>query len=232
MTDATYSLGTKTAQPARPDLDGGTHLGTVLVFVLLLVGGLGYAVYGPAFGHQRRRRTARHRRLPAASGIALLIALGFEFVNGFHDTAQTPVAYGDLHAQSHPGGRRGVVGGCSTSLASWCRRARWPMASSPCFPVELILQVGSGAALRHDLLAADRRHHLELGHMGARHPQQLVARPDRLHQWASASPISFSAPAGQATSGVDWSQALNVGKCAALQSIDRLRLVRSAAARP
>jgi inorganic phosphate transporter, PiT family len=76
-------------------------------------------------------------------GVALLIALGFEFVNGFHDTANavaTVIYTHSLPAQC----RGGVVGHVQPP-----RRA--PRAGAVAFgivsllPVELILQVGSGA---------------------------------------------------------------------------------------
>ena len=37
--------------------------------------------------HGRSAKRPGHRRLRLLLGLALLIALGFEFVNGFHDTA-------------------------------------------------------------------------------------------------------------------------------------------------
>ena len=64
-------------------------------------------------------------------GVALLIALGFEFVNGFHDTANavaTVIYTHSLHAAR--GG--GLVRASSTSSACCFPAARWPSASSRC----------------------------------------------------------------------------------------------------
>jgi PiT family inorganic phosphate transporter len=56
-----------------------------VLFLLILVGGIGYAA-------SRLAHDIAPVHLPSAwpyvlLGVALLIALGFEFVNGFHDTA-------------------------------------------------------------------------------------------------------------------------------------------------
>jgi len=62
--------------------------------------------------------------------VALLIALGFEFVNGFHDTANAvaTVIYTRCRPTSPWSGRD-----CSTSPASSFPRAPLPLASSRCF---------------------------------------------------------------------------------------------------
>src|SRR6204780_1349603 len=84
MTDATLTL--PHAHTAKPHLGGKTGKGTIAVFILLLLGGLIYAGYG--FVNDTR---GVHETLAVGAfgllGLALLIALGFEFVNGFHDTA-------------------------------------------------------------------------------------------------------------------------------------------------
>ena len=76
--------------------------------------------------------------------VALLIALGFEFVNGFHDTANAVATV--IYTRSLPANFAVVWSGTVQSgSAFWCPRAPSPSASSRCLPVELILQVGSGA---------------------------------------------------------------------------------------
>ena len=57
----------------------------MLLFGLVLLGGVGYAVF-----HLSSDLAGTHMASAwpyVLLGIALLIALGFEFVNGFHDTA-------------------------------------------------------------------------------------------------------------------------------------------------
>lgn len=74
------------ARSARPDLDRKAHPSGIAVFLLLLVSGLGYAAYGILTDTGNVGEPLATGAL-VLLGIALLIALGFEFVNGFHDTA-------------------------------------------------------------------------------------------------------------------------------------------------
>jgi PiT family inorganic phosphate transporter len=73
--------------PARPDLSRRPHAAGAIIFIVLLLVGVGYTL-GGLIGDIEAAHTP-----PVAIGafvllgIALLIALGFEFVNGFHDTA-------------------------------------------------------------------------------------------------------------------------------------------------
>ena len=75
--------------------------------------------------------------------MALLIALGFEFVNGFHDTANAVATV--IYTHSLPPQRRGRL----VRLLQLPRRAAASGAVAfgiiSLLPVELILQVGSGA---------------------------------------------------------------------------------------
>ena len=96
MSEATFPIGaapgtTAGAGSGKPNLDGGTNVATILVFLLLLCGGIGYAVYGLL---SDINGVGEPLALGAflLLGIALLIALGFEFVNGFHDTANAVAA--------------------------------------------------------------------------------------------------------------------------------------------
>ncbi len=87
---------------------------TAFLFLGLLVGiGLAYTCYSLVHGRQRRRRTRATTWLTFSGllGVALLIALGFEFVNGFHDTANAvaTVIYTTLAA----GEFRGGLDGCA-----------------------------------------------------------------------------------------------------------------------
>jgi PiT family inorganic phosphate transporter len=71
---------------AKPDLNRKPHVSVAAVFVLFLVSGLGYAAYGVVTDTNRVGEPLALSAL-LLLGIALAIALGFEFVNGFHDTA-------------------------------------------------------------------------------------------------------------------------------------------------
>ena len=87
-------------------------------------------------------------------GIALLVALGFEFVNGFHDTANAVATVIYTHSLSRTSPSSGPASGISSASSP---PAAWsPSASSRLLPVELILQVGSkaGFAMVFALLVA------------------------------------------------------------------------------
>jgi hypothetical protein len=64
-------------------------------------------------------------------GVALLIALGFEFVNGFHDTANAVATV--IYTHSLPAYIAVVWSGMFNSWASCCRAVRSPSPSSRCF---------------------------------------------------------------------------------------------------
>jgi PiT family inorganic phosphate transporter len=86
MTDAVLAPHALSASGAGPKFNEKPHLGGVIIFVAVLLAGLAYA------GFSIFKDTANVGEPLAIGafaflGLALLIALGFEFVNGFHDTA-------------------------------------------------------------------------------------------------------------------------------------------------
>jgi len=113
----------------------------MLVFGLVLVGGLIYV-------GTRILSDLQGTHVPSAwpyvlLGIALLIALGFEFVNGFHDTANAVATVIYTHSlEPHVAvvwsGMWNLIGVLTSSGAV-------AFAVVSLLPVELILQVGKGA---------------------------------------------------------------------------------------
>src|SRR5262249_20586048 len=110
--------------------------------LLARLGGSGRLGHRPRCARRRRRlcrfgASVRRRVCPPPGtlvftllGVALLIALGFEFVNGFHDTANavatviythSPTAYVAVIWSDY-----GTSSGCSPQLE------RWPSESSHC----------------------------------------------------------------------------------------------------
>jgi inorganic phosphate transporter, PiT family len=88
MTDAAIHVRDETGvRAARPSLDRGLDPRTAIIFFLLLGAGLlfvAYSLYADVAASGTRTTTFLPYLLLF---VALLIALGFEFVNGFHDTA-------------------------------------------------------------------------------------------------------------------------------------------------
>ena len=72
---------------SRPHLDRKPSTSTVFVFLALLTVGVGYTGYSLITDISGAPSQALTLTPFILLGVALLIALGFEFVNGFHDTA-------------------------------------------------------------------------------------------------------------------------------------------------
>src|SRR5450756_2225276 len=73
--------------PARVRLDHPLDMRAIIVFLAVLAGGLffmAWSIYADVSGSGGKSLTILPMLL---LGVAMLIALGFEFVNGFHDTA-------------------------------------------------------------------------------------------------------------------------------------------------
>ena len=94
MSEVAMNGGVADVPSPRPHLDGRPHTGRTIAFLVVLLAGLGYA----AFNIFRDMSNAGEHGLAIGAfvllGIALLIALGFEFVNGFSLLA----AVADLHS--------------------------------------------------------------------------------------------------------------------------------------
>jgi PiT family inorganic phosphate transporter len=207
MTDIAASTEAYRGRGA-PRLDHKTGPVTVIVFVALLALGIGYGAHGLLDDIQNA-----HEPLALAVfgllGIALLIALGFEFVNGFHDTANAVATV--IYTHSMAPVVAVIWSGAFNFLGVMVSTGAVAYGIITLLPVELILQVGSSAgyAMIFALL--------------------IAAIVWNLGTWALGIPNSSShaligsimgvglanqmmAPAGQATSGVDWNQALNVAQ--------------------
>ncbi len=84
MTDMTAGAS---GRQTRPDLDQGLNLISVILFGGVLAAGLLFTAYSLYVDISEAGTSVRTYLPFLLLGVALLIALGFEFVNGFHDTA-------------------------------------------------------------------------------------------------------------------------------------------------
>ncbi|CAA2100570.1 Low-affinity inorganic phosphate transporter 1 [Methylobacterium bullatum] len=197
------------APAAGPKLDHGIHPGGVIAFLLVLVAGLAYALYSLVTDMNAVGQSPLAIGAFVLLGLALLIALAFEFVNGFHDTANAVATV--IYTHSMPPLVAVIWSGAFNFLGVMLSSGAVAYAIVTLLPVELILQVGSSAgyAMIFALL--------------------IAAILWNLGTWAFGLPNSSShaligsvigvglanqlmAPEGQATSGVDWAQALGVFK--------------------
>ena len=191
----------------RPDLQKGAHPGTTAVFALLLVCGIGYAVYGLLSDMHNVRQAPLAIGAFVFLGIALLIALGFEFVNGFHDTANAVATV--IYTHSMPPVVAVIWSGCFNFLGVLLSSGAVAYSVITLLPVELILQVGSSAgyAMIFALLIAAIIWNLGTWYMGLPNSSSHALIGSVMGVGLANQLL---APAGQATSGVDWNQALGV----------------------
>jgi len=128
---------------ARPQLDRRPGRLTALVFLFFLLAGLLFTCYS-LFGDLAEAGTHSATWLPfLLLGLALLIALGFEFVNGFHDTANAVATV--IYTHSLPPHVAVVWSGAFNFLGVLVSSGAVAFGIISLLPVELILQVGSSA---------------------------------------------------------------------------------------
>jgi PiT family inorganic phosphate transporter len=204
MTDA--ALSADTIAPGEPKLNEPSPLAARIVFVVLLVAGLAYGVYSLRADVSNVGETIE-LGVFALLGLALLIALAFEFVNGFHDTANAVATVIYTHSM-HPvvavvwSGFFNFIGVVLSSGAV-------AYGIVALLPVELILQVGSqaGYAMIFSLLIAAIIWNLGTWWLGIPNSSSHALIGSIMGVGLANQ---LMAPAGQATSGVDWSQATKV----------------------
>ncbi|MCG5074165.1 inorganic phosphate transporter [Paraburkholderia tagetis] len=152
-------------------------------------------------------------------GIALAIALGFEFVNGFHDTANAVATV--IYTHSLTPNLAVIWSGAWNFLGVLTSTGAVAFGILQLLPVELILQVGSSAgfAMVFALLIAAIIWNLGTWYFGlpSSSSHTLIGSiigvglmNQLMHSASGAS--GAGGVTGGGTSGVDWSQAVGVGK--------------------
>ncbi len=141
-------------------------------------------------------------------GVALLIALGFEFVNGFHDTANAVATV--IYTHALPAQIAVVWSGCWNLLGVLASTGAVAFGIVSLLPVELILQVGSAAgyAMVFALLISAIIWNLGTWWMGipASSSHTLIGS-------IVGVGVANALIRGQnGTSGVDWDQVTKVGE--------------------
>ncbi len=196
---------------SRPRLDGKTHKAGAIAFILVLVAGLGYAAFSIAtdIGQVGEHNLAIGTLVML--GLALLIALGFEFVNGFHDTANAVATVIYTHAM--PPMAAVVWSGSFNFLGVLTSSGAVAYTIVNLLPVELILQAGSSAgyAMIFALLIAAIIWNLGTWALGLPNSSSHALIGSILGVGV-AHQLLGAAAGGGATSGVDWAQATNVFK--------------------
>lgn len=193
---------------AKPDLHRKPHVSMVAAFLLFLVSGIGYAAYG-IFTDTSSVGEPLALGALLLLGIALMIALGFEFVNGFHDTANAVATV--IYTHSLPPLTAVIWSGVFNFLGVLVSTGAVAYSVITLLPVDLILQVGStaGYAMIFALLIAAIIWNLATWSIGIPNSSSHCLIGSIMGVGLANELL---APAGQATSGVDWSQAISVGK--------------------
>ena len=145
MSDFTADSALDTSSSTRPHMDSKPHVAGAIAFFVVLLAGLGFAAFSIATDIGKVGETNIATGAFVMLGLALLIALGFEFVNGFHDTANAVATV--IYTHSLPPLVAVVWSGfCAISWPA-CSTSSGAVAFTvvTLLPVELILQVGSGA---------------------------------------------------------------------------------------
>jgi PiT family inorganic phosphate transporter len=142
-------------------------------------------------------------------GIALLIALGFEFVNGFHDTANAVATV--IYTNSMSPSLAVIWSGTFNFLGVLVSTGAVAFGIVSLLPVELILQVSSGAgfAMVFALLLAAIIWNLGTWYLGlpSSSSHTLIGSIIGVGLMNQLMAVSASG-----TSGVDWAQATKIGQ--------------------
>jgi len=200
---------TAAAMPsARPNLDTGMGDVGLYGFLAVMLAGLGfvgYSIYSDATAAGVQSITF----LPFVMlFLALLIALGFEFVNGFHDTANAVATV--IYTNSLPANVAVVWSGFFNFLGVMASTGAVAFGIVSLLPVELILQVGgqAGFAMVFALLIAAIIWNLGTWYFGI-----PSSSSHTLIGSIIGVGIANALMHGRAgTAGVDWEQATKIGE--------------------
>jgi PiT family inorganic phosphate transporter len=135
--------GARIEPASRPNLDKGFNPLTMIIFFGILGAGLLFVAYS-IYVDVDATGTRITSYVPyILLMIALLIALGFEFVNGFHDTANAVATV--IYTHSLPAEFAVMWSGFFNFLGVLVSSGAVAFGIVSLLPVELILQVGSSA---------------------------------------------------------------------------------------
>jgi len=204
-TNAAATLSPQTA--SRPRLEYRTSPYTAILFIVLVVAGAVFAARSLVGDINSAGGNTTAWLTFVLLGIALLIALGFEFVNGFHDTANAVATV--IYTHSLPPQFAVVWSGLFNLLGVIVSTGTVAFGIISLLPVELILQVGSSAgfAMVFALLIAAIIWNLGTWWLGlpASSSHTLIG------SIIGVGVANALMHGRDGTSGVDWAQAVKIG---------------------
>jgi PiT family inorganic phosphate transporter len=194
-------------ESGRPNLSEPMGLRTILIFLAVMALGLFFTAYS-IYSDLSATGESFADYLPfVLLGVALLIALGFEFVNGFHDTANAVATVIYTHALAPPVAV--VWSGAFNFLGVLVSSGAVAFGIISLLPVELILQVGShaGFAMVFAMLIAAIIWNLGTWWLGlpASSSHTLIG------SIIGVGVANALMHGRDGTSGVDWSKAVEIG---------------------
>src|SRR6202790_3588677 len=204
-------------EPARkgPNLDGGLNPLTGIIYMGVVAAALLFVAYS-IYDDVDATGTRVTNYLPyILLFVALLIALGFEFVNGFHDTANAVATV--IYTRAMPAHIAVVWSGILNLIGVLLSSGAVPFGIVSLLPVELILQVGSSAgfAMVFALLIA-----AIIWNVGTWYFGLPASSSHTLIGSIMGVGITNALLRGRdGTSGVDWSQATSIGKALLLSPL-------------
>jgi PiT family inorganic phosphate transporter len=199
-------LPAETESP-KPQLDHPIDMRAVIIFLSIVGCGLFFAAYS-VYGDVVATGTTVKSILPfLLLGVALVVALAFEFVNGFHDTANAVATV--IYTHSLPAPIAVVWSGCFNFLGVLTSTGAVAFGIVSLLPVELILQVGSqaGFAMVFAMLIAAIIWNLGTWWLGlpASSSHTLIG------SIIGVGVANALMRGRDGTSGVDWSKATEIG---------------------
>jgi PiT family inorganic phosphate transporter len=215
MTDTTMTGAVGSASSPKPKLDQPFNPLTLILFFGVLAAGFLFVAYS-LYIDVDAAGTKITTYLPfLLLFVALVIALGFEFVNGFHDTANAVATV--IYTHSLPAPIAVVWSGFFNFLGVLVSSGAVAFGIVSLLPVELILQVGSAAgfAMVFALLIAAIIWNLGTWYLGlpASSSHTLIGS-------IIGVGVANALMRGQdGTSGVDWSKASEIGQALLLSPV-------------
>jgi PiT family inorganic phosphate transporter len=216
MTDFALPGSIEPAMPSkRPNMDKGFNPLTMIIFFGVLAAGLLFVAYS-LYVDVDATGTKVTTYLPyILLFVALLIALGFEFVNGFHDTANAVATV--IYTNSLPAEFAVLWSGFFNFLGVLLSSGAVAFGIISLLPVELILQVGSGAgfAMVFALLIAAILWNLGTWYLGL----PASSSHTMIGSIIGVGVANAMLHGRSGTSGVDWGKATEIGYALLLSPI-------------
>ena len=215
MSDVALPGSIEPALSKGPDLNRGFHPLTGVIYMGVIAAALLFVAYSVWVDVDAAGAQVKTIAPFLLLFVALLIALGFEFVNGFHDTANAVATV--IYTRSLPAHVAVVWSGMFNLFGVLLSSGAVAFGIVSLLPVELILQVGSSAgfAMVFALLIAAIIWNVGTWYFGlpASSSHTLIG------SIMGVGIMNAVLHGRSGTTGVDWTQATNIGKALLLSPL-------------